>query len=372
MEENKDLKQEEKKEAAKGTAKKTVTKKATTSGNTKKTATKRNVKKETSDTAKKVTSGTAKKTTTKKVTENPSVTKEKKVEVKAEQVKTEEVEKIEIPKKEEVKEEQPKTVEMKNEMQKPKFEPAKKVEKKKNHTGLKAILIMIVIVLVLFLINFARNYVIISKLTEKQKELAKNTNYSFITEHYFLDDINDKTIIEHYHKDEKDILIKNAENKVIVWSDNKTKEIIFLSPQELKATVQKDNKVGMIGNTMPINITKGGIQPEWSFMFFISSETVNGQDCYKIKLTMNETTIWVNKENGMIVKSINGYKIVDGKKHNSVTEWKNLKINELTDEDVAKPNLMGYEVTINEGNNQTNNNENNQENSEGNQAQENL
>ena len=141
------------------------------------------------------------------------------------------------------------------------------------------------------------------------------------------------------------MLIKNGENKIIIWNDESTKETILLFPRELKANIQK--KAAFMGNTFPVFIQEGLIEPVWSFMFLISSEEVNGQDCYKIIWSPDGATIWVNKENGIKVKSKNGYIIENGEKYDSITEWKNVKFNELTEEDMSRPNLMGYTVNEN-------------------------
>lgn len=363
MEENKDLKQEEKKETAKGTAKKTVTKKATTSGTAKKTATKKTVKKETTGTTKKVASGTAKKTTTKKVAETPKIAEEKKVEIKAEPIETEKVEKIEkieMPKKEE----QPKTVEIKKEAEKPKFEPAKKVEKKKKHTILKTILMIIIVALVLFIIHSARNYIIVDNIIAKQEKLKKATNYSFETNY-----TNQNTTMKYYCKDNTIMIVKDSDTgKVVIWSNKDRKETIYLNLRELTATVNDEEVIDSFYNLKPVGLIRNAEESRgFDFMYFITSETVNGRDCYKVSWIFGGETAWYDKENGTMLKMT-----TDGQEEDYVTEYSNWKFNELTDEDMSRPNLMGYEVTTNEENNQTTNNENNQENSEENQEQENL
>ena len=49
----------------------------------------------------------------------------------------------------------------------------------------------------------------------------------------------------------------------------------------------------------------------------------------------------------MIVKSINGKAVTNEEKVDSVSEFKDWKFNELTDIDITRPNLIGYEVTNN-------------------------
>lgn len=353
MEENKDLKQEEKKETAKGTTKKTVAKKATISGTAKKT-TKKTVKKETTGTTKKVTSGTVKKTTTKKVAETPKVAEEKKVEIKAEPIKTEKIEKVEMPKKEE----QSKIVEVKQEAEKSKFEPVKKVEKKKKkHTLLKGILILIIIALVLFLIHFARNYIILDNLLEKQETLKESKNYSFKMNY-----ANQNTTMEYYCKDNTIMIVRDSDaGKVVIWSNKEKKETIYLNLNNLTATVNNEEVIDSFYNLKPIGLIHNLEELRgFDFMYFITSETINGRDCYKITWILSGETAWYDKENGTMLKIVN-----DGQKEDYATEYSNWKFNQLTDEDMSRPNLMGYETMTNQEND--NNNQANQESDENNQ-----
>lgn len=363
MEENKELQPEEKKTTKSGTTKKstaktTTTKKTGTSGTAKKTAIKSTAKKTTAGTRKKTTTGTTKKTTKKKEeTQKVGDEREEKniVEEKVEPIEAEKIEKvqnIEILKqdekveikREEIKEkqqEQPKKIEIEQQVEEPKFKPAPKIEKKKKkHTFLKGILILVIIALVLFLIHFARNYVIVDSILARQKALKELTNYSFKMNYIY-----SNVSMEYYHKDNNIIMIrKNSDSeKVIIWSSKDTKEIIFLNPKELTATVDKEN-MGESGiyQLLPRGLVLNSENTRgFDFMYFITSETVNGVDCYKVQWLFGEETAWYNKEDGTMVKyNENGYE----------TEYTDWKINQLTDEDMSRPNLMGYEVTINDDN----------------------
>ena len=337
MEEKKDLKQEEKKTTANGPTNKTTNKKATTSENTKKTVTRKTVKKTTVDTDKKVTSSTAKKNTIKEATKNPTVVEEKKIEMKTEPIKKEKTEKIEMPKKEE----QTKTVEIKNKIPESKFEPVEKVEKKdKKHRVLKTILMVIIVALVLFLIHFVRNYIIVDNILAKQKDLNKATNYSLKIEYK-----NSNTTMEFYRKDNVMMLIKNSDTgKVVIWSDKDKKESIFLNMKDLTATVNKEAIIDSLYDIKPLGLIRNSETTRgFEFLYFITSEKVNGIDCYKITWIMEEETAWYNKENGRLVKTV-----TDGQKEDYVTEYSNWKFNELTDEDMSRPNLMGYEIKTNQ------------------------
>lgn len=290
MEENKDLGPEEKKTA---TAKKTATKKATTSA-----------------------AGTKKKTATKK----ESTTTKKIAEEIAEPAKK---------------------------VEEPKFEPAPKVEKKKKkHTLLKGILILIMIVLVLLLVHFARNYVIVDSILARQKALEELTSYSYRTEY-----ISQNAAMDYYHKGNTIMLVRDSNNeKIIIWSNKDTKQTIFLNPKELTATIDNNEMANSSYELLPRGIIINSKQLRGAeFMYFITSEKVDGKDCYKILWITSGETCWYNKEDGTIVKLIsNGQEI-------KYTNW---EFNKLTDEDMSRPNLIGYEVKNNQqidGNNENDN-----------------
>ena len=334
MEENKDVKQENEKKATSGTTKKTTTRKTATIA-AKKTPAKTTTKKQVTGTTKKVVAGTAKKastskTTTKKVAEEPKVAT--KVEEKVEKVKVEKAEstkqpetKIEKPKVADVKKDETKTTE------KPKFEPAVKIEKKKHkHLLLKTILILIIIAIILFLIHFTRNYIIVDHILAKREALQDITNYSYRINQ-------DGRGVEYYRKDNT-IMLVNKDAKTIIWSNKDKKETIFIDMTNFKAKVHNtamsegsysSETAGLIFNEKP---------HACDYLYWITSDTVDGRDCYKVTwLTVNETS-WYDKENGALMKiAVNGEQLV--------TEYTDWKFNELTDEDMARPNLIGYEVT---------------------------
>ena len=87
--------------------------------------------------------------------------------------------------------------------------------------------------------------------------------------------------------------------------------------------------------------TMGSDKITLTFSSFISSEMVNGKDCYKI--VNNANVQYFNKENGTLVKSVSNSDI-DGKETISTVEFSNFEFNKLTDKDIAKPDLTGYNI----------------------------
>ena len=220
---------------------------------------------------------------------------------------------------------------------KAKFEPVKKVEKKKKHTGLKIVLILIIIAIVLFLVHYLRNYIIVSKIFNERAKYKDVTNYSYCNTQ------NDGEVAvktEYYKKDNTAVIfIKNR--NFLVWSNKDLNQSIILNYDKMEAIVSPDvflegtidstpvdNGVAVLGMVKDAQMYKG-----FSFVYFITSEKINGVDCYKVSIGKEKA--WYSKENGMLVKYINGSLNAD------YSDW---KFNEVKDEDVARPNLMGFSV----------------------------
>lgn len=260
-----------------------------------------------------------------------------KKEVEMEGVEIPEVEKVEES---EEKESLSKETEIKKEptVEEPKFKPAPKVEKKKKkHTALKTILILVIIILALGLIHFVRNYLIMDSILSKREALKKMTNYSYIS-----NQINDNVKMEYYHKDRTNIMVHNKESrKHIVWNNLDTREAIFINPQELTVTIQqnvpKDTQESF-HSLMPSGIAMSSEASRITdFMYWITSEKVNGIDCYKVTWIVGDETAWYNKKDGTLVKLM----AMEGKYLVEFTDW---KFNQVTDEDMTRPNLTGYTV----------------------------
>ena len=116
--------------------------------------------------------------------------------------------------------------------------------------------------------------------------------------------------------------------------------------KDLIATVNNEKIIDSFYDLKPHGIVSDSEASRgFEFMYFITSETVNGIDCYKVTWIIGGETAWYNKENGRVVKTA-----IKGQKEDYVTEYSNWKFNELTDEDMSRPNLMGYEVKTNQEN----------------------
>ena len=202
---------------------------------------------------------------------------------------------------------------------------------------LKIFLFIIFILLIVFSIYIIRNYIILNKIYRNELKLSKYTNYSFVQENY-----TDKTTRrEIYYKDGKNILVTKIDNaNIITWSDEETKETITVWPNTLKANIREDKIVTR--NHIPVLVNEYNIF-SLSLISHISSDSINGEECYVIK--WDRAITYISKENGTILKDINGKQIIEGKEYDNIIEYKNWKFNELTDEEMSKPDLTEYEVS---------------------------
>lgn len=210
---------------------------------------------------------------------------------------------------------------------------------------LKIIIIIILVILVLFIINTVRNFNIINNIFEKQAKLKECNNYSYIREDYSVNENDEKAIMEVYKKDEKNIMInKTNGNNVMVWNNIETKELIFVDLNKLEATVTTSDN-GLIGTEVPVSgEISFGEKLFVSVSSFITNDELNEEKCYCIRQIGSSTT-YVSAESGIPLKTIGASKsVIDGKEYDSITEIKEWKTNQLSDKDVARPNLIGYKI----------------------------
>lgn len=225
-------------------------------------------------------------------------------------------------------------------------EKKEKVKKTKKRIALKifaGIAIIVVIIAVLFLINFVRNLAIINDIIAKEKDFKYSTNYSYTSIMYDSNDEENRVTVEHYYKDGKSkMVIDNGENKITVWYDEQTKENIFLNETTKEATVTTSEF--MLGNEL-LYFQDEENKIYYAITSFIINNNIDEQECYKI-INLNDVS-YINKEDGTVLKGVYKGAIVNDEKCDSITEYKDWKFDELTDEEMERPDLEGYEVTEN-------------------------
>ena len=214
------------------------------------------------------------------------------------------------------------------------------MEKKKMKLWPKIVLGVLAVVIVLLTIIVMVNNSIINKIVAKQKENVNRQNYSYTVQ----SNSSENTMTKIYYKDGTRIyVIQNNDRSAIMWNNSNTKEMITIVPNLLKATVQKYDSDD--STSIPY-LLDASMSRALKLSSIITSDTVNGEECYKVSSIGQK--LWFSKSTGMIVKEMNGTVVKDGKEMGYVSEFKDWKFNQLTDIDVTRPNLIGYEVTNNQ------------------------
>lgn len=214
------------------------------------------------------------------------------------------------------------------------------MEKKKMKLWPKIVLGVLAVVIVLLTIIVMVNNSIINKIVAKQQENVNRQNYSYTVQ----SNSSENTMTKIYYKDGTRIyVIQNNDRSAIMWSDSNTKEMIAMVPNTLKATIAKYDGYDLASIPYLLDEAMSRIL---KFSSIITSDTVNGEECYKVSSLGQK--LWFSKSTGMIVKEMNGTVVKDGKEMSYVSEFKDWKFNQLTDIDVTRPNLIGYEVTNNQ------------------------
>lgn len=194
------------------------------------------------------------------------------------------------------------------------------------------ILIVTIILILAFAIYFIRNIIIINRLDK----INNLNNYSYTA-------TIDNGVYNYSYKDGKSIEILRIDNKVeqITWRDNNSKETILMYPNELKAeftdTNNSENKPmgqNMIDSALSDN-TGGKIFK--ALTTIITTKKIDGTKYYMLKpwVGIVSNTYYFNKDNKFIEKVIIG---------NSEIDFKDWKINGVTDEIVNKPDLTLYQI----------------------------
>ena len=193
-----------------------------------------------------------------------------------------------------------------------------------------------VVSIILLLCLVCLSYTVYASEVPEQTEASVNVKFETVTEE-------NKVTIEHYYKDGKSkMVVDNGENKITVWYDEQTKENIFLNETTKEATVTTSEF--MLGNEL-LYFQDEENKIYYAMTSFIINSNIDEKECYEI-INLNDVS-YINKEDGTVLKGVYKGAIVNDEKCDSITEYKDWKFNELTDEEMERPNLEGYEVTEN-------------------------
>lgn len=199
----------------------------------------------------------------------------------------------------------------------------------------------VAIILLVLCIYYGRNYYIIDKISKMQEKYMNSNNYSLVLEPEKHGDIPQITI-EQYYKDgsSKEILKLDGELWYSSWHNKKEKVSVSINPSNNSASVQFSD----FPNVTRIPILSDNFWQKLCMTFIskISSAEVNGEECYLIDWGAKT---YISKETGLKLKEINGIAIdSDGIEYENAVYYKEVKINNVTDEDVTVPSLEGYDV----------------------------
>ena len=202
---------------------------------------------------------------------------------------------------------------------------------------LKIIALIVVIVLIVFIINMSRKINIISKYCKKVDEYQKATNFYA----KFEDEYGSREV---WRKEDKGITKDISDNgtTMICIDGDKLWNIMDMKDENGNQNkIESQSEEGNETAFLPI-IEDGTFYVEdnlWekikaAFTVRISTENVNGKECYKFTIN-KDFQIYVNKTDYMKIKETNS---------GTTTELKEYSFNSVEDKDVEKPSLEGYEI----------------------------
>lgn len=206
---------------------------------------------------------------------------------------------------------------------------------------IKLCIIFVAIILLVLCIYYVRNYYIINKIAKMQEKYMSLSNYS-LTLVPDKNGNNPQLTVERYYKDGKTKEVLKTDGEIIYssWYDKESKEKVSIFPGNHSASIEfSDSEFVM---TIPILSHNMAEKLMWAAISRISSGEVNGEECYLINWGAKT---YISKETGIRVKEINGKSVdAEGKEYENVQYIKDVKLNNVTDEDVTAPSLDGYDI----------------------------
>lgn len=224
--------------------------------------------------------------------------------------------------------------------------PKKEKQKKKKEAGvgikiLKIILILVAILALAYVFIVIRNYILLQQITKKTAQYIGITNYSYEA-HFYKE--NSGQPVDKMKVTRKDHILKielgtNTKN-LILWKNFNTNEGLLLLP-ETKICIVSDTDKLLLGELPLSNVAYANkwYQKTIALTSMISLATVEEQECYVLNSFGYQE--WIHKETGLITKLQNSY-LLEGKEEKEYTLYTNWKLNETTEEQVAKPDLTDY------------------------------
>lgn len=208
----------------------------------------------------------------------------------------------------------------------------------------KIILCIVIILIILFVMNIIRNNIILSDVLKKESSILLSNNI-----YYEITDREEKTS-KFYKKDGIEMLdITTNGHRMIQWRNTNTNEGVIVYPQAKIAINTKADE--MLGFNVPLLVYSSDEIEMYRKCMMLScviyTEKLNDIPCYVIMNDFNNKT-WVAKETGVVLKRQSGtIENESGEKSSAITYYNNWKINELTESDLKKPDVSGFEIRDN-------------------------
>ena len=208
----------------------------------------------------------------------------------------------------------------------------RKVENTKHKTGItlkKFIFLVFAFILIIGLIIGFR-WRILYNIQENYDKVSLKDNW-----HYYSD--SDSTIMNVYRKGtvwKMNTRQKNGEGNLTFWKDTSTKEAyVFYENPIKKYTIDKGGMISDLQTTsLDTNDEKIRLFMAAAPMIWIGTSKYDGIDCYTIKSEGHEE--YIDKETGLLLAIFQNNKQIRSIEYD---------FGEVTEEDVAKPDLSQYE-----------------------------
>lgn len=218
------------------------------------------------------------------------------------------------------------------------------MDKKKVMKAVKVILIILLVIVLLFLANAFRNFIIVKRLKENVKQYTSSSNY-----HIKSTSESDKTILDHYKKDDKEVTImeRNSDGKTykISMYNNGTRKDVFYDNAEGKK-VEVNTNLTMEVQVYDYFDMQTDIQLFFSNMFArIKKVDYNGKECYCLSNSFSLTMLWGTEKNEVYIEKDTGL-VVKTNIDNMISE-REYEFGTVQDEVFVEPDISQYELIKN-------------------------
>lgn len=206
------------------------------------------------------------------------------------------------------------------------------MEKKKI---IKMILLVVLTVVIIFAIHVIRNYIIISRIYEEQLKFSEATNFYMLIENRTFEE---PSVREIYKKDGKSIMKYQG---TTIWSDKEAKEVIIMTTDKKAIISSPANPLEL---SIPCFVQKDCKDQiiNLALISFISYDKIDGEKCYVIN--WGGAKDYISVESGKTLQTINGKTIKEDREYDTIQRCKEIKMDEVTDEMISRPDLSEYEI----------------------------